>query len=122
MTGTPYTLLDGPLAALVQDLDEVLAPLTVVGTGGRAMLAFSSKRAAEKHARGLPADAAERLRVAVVPAGDARGKEELLCAGASSGATVLELDPDGGLRPRASLELERAIAYVASFRRNTACL
>lgn len=119
--GAPYALLDGPLAALVQDIDDVLAPVTVVAVEERALFAFSSRRAAEAHLRSLPAEASPRLRVAFVAADDLRGKEELLRAGAAAGATLLDLDPDDDLRPRASIALAQAIAYIASFRRNSAC-
>ncbi len=124
-----YLLLDGPLTALVRDLPETLTPLTVSeppdaassGPKGRSLLAFSTEAAAIAHVEALPSEVASSYRAWTADAGDWRAKEELLRAGASLGAQWLDLDPDANLHPAAQLRLERAIAYVISYKRNSAC-
>lgn len=117
-----YLLLDGPLTALVSGAPETLAPLTASGPQGRSLLAFSSVDAAAAHLGALPAQLAASYRAWTAAADDWRAKEELLRAGAALGAERLDLDPDLALRPAAQLPLERAIAYVTSYKRNRACL
>ncbi|MDZ7708550.1 MAG: hypothetical protein U5J97_11795 [Trueperaceae bacterium] len=129
-----YTLLDGPLTALVRDTSDTLTPLTASepspgprsgprsGPPERALLAFSTEAAATAHLDALPREVASSYRAWTADAGDWRAKEELLRAGASLGAQRLDLDPDMRLQPAAQLPLERAIAYVISYKRNRACL
>jgi hypothetical protein len=115
-------LLDGPLIALVRDVPDVLAPLTVRDGDERALLAFSDGAAAAGHAARLPERRRGEFRLQSTNAGDWRGKEELLRAGAAAGATRVDLDVDDGLRAAASLPLATALAYVLSYKSGTACL
>jgi len=117
-----YVSLDGPLTALVSGGPETLTPLTASGPQGRSLLAFSSADAAADHLAALPPDVAASYRAWTAAADDWRAKEELFRAGASLGADRLDLDPDLALRPAAQLPLERAVAYVTSYKRNRACL
>ncbi len=117
-----YAILDGPLTAIVRARPETLTPLTASGPAGRALLAFSSVDAAAAHLAALPDEVAASHRSWTADADDWRAKEELLRAAASLGARRLELDPDLDLRPAAQLPLERAIAYVTSYKRSRACL
>lgn len=117
-----YATLDGPLTAIVRDVPDTLAPLTATGPAGRALLAFSSADAATAHLAALPSELGASHRTWTAEADDWRAKEELLRAAASLGALRLELDPDLELRPAAQLPLDRAIAYVTSYKRNHACL
>ena len=115
-------LLDGPLVALVRDLPGVLAPLTVRDGEVRALLVFGDGEAAAAHAASLPEPRRGEFRLQRAAAGDWRGKEELLRAGAAAGATRVDLDVDASLRPAASLPLATALAYVLSYKSGTACL
>lgn len=115
-------LLDGPLVALVRDLPGVLAPLTVRDGEERALLAFSDDAPAAARAASLPEPRRGEFRLHRADAGDWRGKEELLRAGAAAGATRLDLDAGAGLRAAASLPLATALAYALSYKSGTACL
>ena len=122
MPALAYELLDGPLAFLTLDLDEVLAPATVSSPGGRALPLYADPAAAEAQLGRLPADADARLVVRRIDPGDVRAKEELLLAAGQLGATRVEFDPPPSGPARASLALERALAYLAGHKRNSACL
>lgn len=117
-----YLLLDGPLTALIRDQPETLTPLTASGPNGRSLLAFSTATCASAHLDALPAEVARSYRAWTADAADWRAKEELLRSGASLGARRLDLDPDADLQPGAQLPMERAIAYVTSYKRSRACL
>lgn len=114
--------LDGPLWAIVRREPGVLAPLTARAKAVRSLLVFTSEAAAGAHLRALPPEVAPAWTVASWEARDRRGKEELLRAAAAAGTTRLDLDPDLDLRPERAVPLAKAIAYVASFKRATACL
>lgn len=115
-------LLDGPLVALVRDLPDVLAPLTVRDGEERALLAFGDDAAAAAHAAALPERRRSEFRLHRADASDWRGKEELLRAGAAVGATRVDLDVDDELRAAVTLPLATALAYVLSYKSGTACL
>lgn len=121
-----YLLLDGPLTALVRDRPETLTPLTAsapnAGREGRSLLAFSTEAAATAHLGALPSEVATSFRAWTAEADDWRAKEELLLAGVSLGAARLDLDPDADLTPAAQVPVDRAIAYVTSYKRSRACL
>lgn len=118
--------LDGPLAALLHGPPETIAPVLARQGDVRVLLAFTDVAAAERHRAVLDGDGhgapASDLRVWSIDAADWRGKEELLRAAADLGAVRLDLDPDLQLEPGARASLGRALAYVVSHKRGTACL
>ena len=117
----PLTALDRRAWALIQDLPEVLAPVRRIGPDGPTVPLFTTAAAARAHLAHLPADAPP-VRVLELPADDWRLKEEWLAAANVTGTRWVEVDPpaDGGRAARVALA--RASAYVASFKRGTACL
>lgn len=116
---SPWEALEGPLLylgrpvegafdiALLRSSQGTLAPLLTNETVGTPLLR----------------DAPAGIVLLALDAGDLRAKEEWLRAALSQGATVVAFDPDPlTLSPRASLPLDRALAYVLSHQRQTACL
>lgn len=97
-------------------------PLTARQGDLRTLLVFTDARAAHAHLHRVGAQPGSDWEVAAYAAGDWRGKEELLRAAATAGATRVDVDPDLALRPRGTLDLTRAARYVASYKRATACL
>lgn len=114
--------LDGPLHALTLRDPDVLIPMAVRDGEVRSLLAFTDAARAEAHRVRLPADTRGDWQVATFAEDDWRGKEELLRAAGSAGASRVEIDADLDLRPRYELDLSKAIAYVSSYKRATACL
>jgi hypothetical protein len=117
-----YDLLDGPLAFLTLDVHDVLAPATVTSPDGRALPVYADPSEAEAQLARLPADADAALVVRRIEPNDVRAKEELLLAGRALGATRVAFDPRPPGPPRATLALERALAYLEGHKRNSACL
>ena len=115
-------ILDGPLVALLRGPAETIAPVLARQGDVRTLLVFTGTAAAERHRVTLEGAPVAGLRLWSIGAGDWRGKEELLRAAADLGAVRLDLDPDLGLEPAASGSLGRALAYVISHKRGTACL
>lgn len=83
---------------------------------GRVALVFSTRAGARAHLPGLPPG------TAVLCADDHRAKEELLRAALARGAHELWLDPAVGGAPKLRYPLRRALDYVLSFKRQSACL
>ena len=110
--------LDGPLYYLngakrfETIIDLALLPLPT----GKAALVFSEKTQASAHLVALPDG------VTVQCASDLRAKEELLRAGLTRGANTLWLDTPVGAPPKASYPVKRALEYILSFKRQSACL
>ena len=99
----------------------MLAPVRRIGPDGPAVPLFTSASAARAQLARLPEDAPP-VRILELPADDWRLKEEWLTAANATGTRWVELDPPAdGSRP-ARTSLARASAYVASFKRGTACL
>lgn len=117
-----YDLLDGPLAFLTLDLDEVLAPATVSSTEGRALPLYTDPAAADAQRARLPGSADARLVVRRIASDDVRAKEELLRAAQELGAAHVAFDPRPEAAPRAILAVETALAYLEGHKRNSACL
>jgi hypothetical protein len=118
-----YDLLDGALAFLTLDLDEMLAPATASSSEGRALPLYTDPALADAQARRLPRAAPEvRLVVRRIEPDDVRAKEELLRAARELGADHLAFDPRPGAAARAILALDTALAYLEGHRRNSACL
>jgi hypothetical protein len=115
-------VLDGPLVALLRGPPETIAPVLARQGDERTLLVFSTAGAAERHVATLEGAPVPALRTWSIAADDWRGKEELLRAAADLGAVRLDLDPDLRLEPVAQASLQRALAYVTSHKRGTACL
>ena len=110
------SFLDEPLFFLARPRPGVLdIALLHLGTG-RAALLFTREDAANAHLATLPHG------VGVARAEDLREKEELLQAALERGAARLWLDavPDG--EPALTYPTARALAYIRSFKRQSACL
>ncbi|ADI15599.1 hypothetical protein [Truepera radiovictrix] len=111
--------LDGPLYYLGRELPHQLDVTLLRTEAGRAALLFRTETGARAHLAALP----HALRVRVAPANDWRAKEELLLAAGARGATAVWLDVAvGTLEPTLRAPLAAALAYVRSFRRQSACL
>lgn len=110
------TFLDGPLYFLERPRPGVLDPALLRARGGRAVLLFLSPEVAGAHLEALPAGAT------VGRADDFRGKEELLEAALARGADRIWLDAAPGGEPELTYPTARALAYVRSFKRGSACL
>ncbi len=121
----PLSALDRPAWTLIRDLPEVLAPVRIVGPEGPTVPLFRDEASALAHLHGLPPDAPP-VRLLPLPADDWRLKEEWLTAAALAGSRWVAVDPpvdrSAGAGPAARTSVDRASAYVASFKRGTACL
>lgn len=93
-------------------IDLALLPLA----DGKAALLFSAEAFAARHLGALPEG------VQVQRAGDPRAKEELLRAALGRGATEIWLDTPPGAEAETRYPLRRALDYVLSFKRQSACL
>ncbi len=110
--------LDGPLYYLEQAEPGRLGPVLVSARESRALLLFRRFGDAQQHLAGLP----EKTRVYALERDDLRAKEEVLYAAALLGAGEVWLDvAAAGLEPSARYPLARALAYVRSFKRQSAC-
>lgn len=122
MARLAYDLLDGPLAFLTLDLDEVLAPATASSGDGRALPLYSDPEAADAQRLRLPGAQDAGLVVRRIEAHDVRAKQELLRAARELGAAHVAFDPRPGAEPRATMALDTALAYLEGHKRNSACL
>ena len=108
--------LDAPLYALVNPRPAVIDLALLRTEHGRVALVFSAEEGARAHVGALPPG------TAVLCADDHRAKEELLRAALVRGAHELWLDPGVGGAPKLRYPLQRALDYVLSFKRQSACL
>ena len=108
--------LDGPLYFLERPRPGVLDPALLRTKMGYAGLLFTTTDSAEAHLGVLPAG------TVVGRAEDSREKEELLAAVLGRGANQLWLDAAPGGDPGLTYPARRALEYVQSFKRQTACL
>lgn len=108
--------LDGPLYFLERPRPGVLDPALLRNETGRAALLFTTADGARAHLSALPEG------TVVGRADDLRGKEELLAAALARGAGELWLDAAPGGEPALTHPARRALEYVRSFRRQSACL
>lgn len=93
-------------------IDQALLPLE----RGKAALLFSTEVLAARHLGTLPEG------VKVQRASDLRAKEELLRAALARGATEVWLDAPPSSQPPERYPPQRALDYVLSFKRQSACL
>jgi hypothetical protein len=110
------TFLDGPLYFLENPRPGIIDPALLRSGDRRAALLFTRSEIAQSHLAALPPGAA------VGCADDLRAKEELLRAARARGATELWLDTAAGGDPATRYPLQRALDYVVSFKRQSACL
>lgn len=123
MGALAYDLLDGPVSALVHDLEEAFAPLTLTSGTRRLLPLFSTAELAQRHVGRLPpVDEAPGVTVLTIGARDPRAKEELLRAAASLGADEVAFDPGRDLEPTTTLRIDLAIGHLEAEKRNAACL
>lgn len=108
--------LDGPLYFLERSRPGVLDPALLRTETGHAALLFTTPDGAGAHLSALPAE------TVVSRADDLREKEELLTAVLARGAGDLWLDAPPGGDPARTYPARRALEYVQSFKRQTACL
>ena len=108
--------LDGPLYFLEWPRPGVLDPALLRNETGHAALLFTTAGGAGAHLSALPAG------TAVGRANDFREKEELLAAILARGAGDLWLDAPPGGEPALNYPARRALEYVRSFKRQSACL
>ncbi len=110
------TFLDRPLYFLERPRPGVLDPALLRTETGYAAPLFTTARGAGAHLSALPP------KTAVSRADDLREKEELLAALLARGAVDLWLDTAPGGDPALTYPARRALEYVRSFKRQTACL
>lgn len=108
--------LDRPLYFLERPRPGVLDPALFRTETGHVALLFTTAGGAGAHLNALPAG------TVVSRADDLRGKEELLAAVFVRGAGDLWLDAAPGGGPALTYPARRALEYVRSFKRQTACL
>lgn len=108
--------LDEPLFFLGRPDPEVLDVALLRLGSGKVALLFSREATARRHLSALPAG------TAVLSVNDLRAKEELFRAALARGAAELWLDAEVGHGPLVRYPLERALNYVLSFKRQSACL
>jgi hypothetical protein len=108
--------LDAPLYFLANPRPAVLDLALLRTEEGSAALVFSVEGAARAHLAALPPGAA------VLCADDHRAKEELFRAALARGAHEVWLDTEVDGAPRLRYPLRRALDYVLSFKRQSACL
>ncbi len=120
---TVYELLDGDAFAILRKDADALVPLTFVASSGvRSLPLFSAAALAERHLDALPEDVRNAYDLTAFDSDDHRGKEEVLRAALAAEVFLLEVDPDLTFRASVTLATSRALSYVLSFRRETACL
>ncbi len=107
--------LDRPLFFLERPRPHVLDVALLRLGSGKVVLLFSSELAARSHLDTAPPG------TVVQSATDLRAKEELFRAALARGADELWLDAEAG-EPEVRYPLQRALDYVVSFKRQTACI
>jgi hypothetical protein len=109
------TFLDGPLYFLERPCPGIVDPALLRSGDRKVALLFTRSEIASGHLEALPPG------TAVGCAADLRAKEELLRAARARGATELWLDAAAGGEPLTRYPLQRALDYVLSFKRQSAC-
>ncbi len=110
--------LDRPLYFLGRSRPGVLDPALLRAEGERVALVFTGAAEARAHLARFP-----ETEVATVQyAADHRAKEELFRAALAQGAVKLWLDAAPGGEPVLTYPLGRALDYILSFKRQSACL
>lgn len=123
MPAAAFDALDGPVAALVHDLPDALAPVTLTSPSGRAVPLFSTPAKARAHLDAVPSVRdAPAITVLVVAPDDPRAKEELLRAAANIGAIQIVFDLGEDLEPVSTLAIDLALGHLEAAKRNAACL
>lgn len=118
-----YQLLDGDAHAILRNNPEAIVPLTFLGGNGvRSLPLFSNAALAQRHLNALPDEVRGDYGLTPLRKDDLRLKEEVLRAGLAAEAYLLEVDPDLAFHASVTLATSRALSYVLSFRRETACL
>ncbi len=114
----PLDALDGPLYYLdgSEPAESVIDPALLTLPGQKTALVFSHEAYAQVHLASL------RGGVTVQQASDLRAKEELLRAALARGADTLWLDTPAVGPAQATYPLRRALEYILSFKRQSACL
>lgn len=115
-TPTVPEQLENPLYYLNRARPHVLDLALLRAPEGRAVPIFTEQALAALHLPALPEG------VGIEEASDLRAKEELLRAALARGASELWLDPPPTGDPKARYPLQRALDYVLSFKRQSACL
>lgn len=118
---TVIDALDGPLYYLngARRADKAINVIDLAllsSPEGKVALVFSDEAGARAHLSLLPEG------VTTACASDLRDKEELFRAALERGADTLWLDAPVGRAPRASYPLRRALEYILSYKRQSACL
>lgn len=114
------SVLDGSLYFLGQTQPHILDVALLRQGNTKAVLLFSQKALAAQHLGAL--SAVMPAGITVQAAHDLRTKEELLRAALARGADTLWLNTPPGGEPAARYPLQRALEYVLSFKRQSACL
>lgn len=109
-------MLDQPLFFLGRPRPHVLDVALLRLRSGKVVLLFSSELAAQSHLKTAPPG------TVLQSATDLRAKEELFRAALARGADELWLDAEAGTEPEVRYPLQRALDYVVSFKRQTACI
>lgn len=123
MPSDAFDLLDGPVAALVRDLPDALAPVTLTSPGGRSLPLFSTFEGAKAHLDELsPGAESPPVTVLAIAPNDPRAKEEVLRAATTVGARLVAFDPGPNLEPASTLDIELALGHLEAAKRNAACL
>lgn len=116
---SPWEALDGPLLYLGRPVEGAFQIALLHSRTGTLAPLLTSERAGRPFLRKAPAGVV----LLALSADDLRAKEEWLRAALSQGATIAAFDPDPlTLSAKAALPLDRALAYIISHRRQTACL
>lgn len=118
MTLAVLDALDGPLYYLngARQVEQIIDIALFTLSKGKAALVFSDEAGARAHLSLLPKG------VTVACASDLRDKEELFRAALERGADTLWLDASVGREAAASYPLRRALEYILSYKRQSACL
>lgn len=107
--------MDDPLYFLEKPRPGIIDPALLRSGDHKVALLFTQSAVASGHLEALPPG------TVVGCATDLRAKEELLRAARARGATELWLDAAAGGDPATRYPLERALDYVLSFKRQSAC-
>lgn len=114
-----WDVLDGDWLYLGRPLEGVVDIVTVTGKTGRQAPLFGDDASGEPFRARGPAG----LELLSVAAGDLRAKEEWLRAALAQGVTEVVFDPDPvSLSATVAFPADKALWYVLSHRRQSACL